>query len=70
VSDRGGIECSGTTAMRRAGEKFADSDLLGLPLRNCDSEKTLTAGKLECVERSTGHTTHKSLPELIGHLTA
>ncbi len=53
----------------RAGEKFADSDLLGLPLRIVVSEKTLAAGKFECVERASGTTQHKSLPELIGHLT-
>jgi prolyl-tRNA synthetase len=54
----------------RAGEKFADSDLLGLPLRVVVSEKTLAAGKFECVERKSGHVSHKSLQELIGHLTA
>ncbi len=55
---------------RRAGEKFADSDLLGLPLRVVVSEKTLSAGALECVERATGTTRHRSLSELIEHLTA
>ncbi len=53
----------------RAGEKFADSDLIGLPLRIVVSEKTLAAGKFEVVERSTGTTHHKSLSELIGQLT-
>ncbi len=54
----------------RAGEKFADSDLLGIPLRIVVSEKTLAAGKLECVHRASKKTEHKSLPELIGYLTA
>lgn len=54
----------------RAGEKFADSDLIGIPLRIVVSEKTVSAGKYECVERSTGTTHHKSLSELIGQLTA
>ncbi|MBP7770596.1 MAG: prolyl-tRNA synthetase [Candidatus Pacebacteria bacterium] len=54
----------------RAGEKFADSDLIGIPLRVVVSEKTLAAGKFECVERATGTTQHKSLSELIGELTA
>lgn len=54
----------------RAGEKFADSDLLGLPLRIVVSEKTVTAGKYEVVERASGSTHHKSLPELVGMLTA
>ncbi len=53
----------------RAGEKFADSDLLGLPLRIVVSEKTLAAGKFECVERATGKIQHRSISELIGHLT-
>jgi prolyl-tRNA synthetase len=54
----------------RAGEKFADSDLLGLPLRVVVSEKTLAAGKFECVERKSGTTQHKSLSELIEELAA
>jgi prolyl-tRNA synthetase len=54
----------------RAGEKFADSDLIGIPLRVVVSEKTLAAGKFECVERQSGTTHHKSLSELIGMLTA
>jgi prolyl-tRNA synthetase len=54
----------------RAGEKLNDSDLLGLPLRVVVSEKTLAAGKFECVERSSGTTQHKSLSELIGMLAA
>ena len=61
----------------RAGEKFADSDLLGIPLRVVVSEKTLAAGKFECVHRASGlpagrqgRTEHKSISELLGHLTA
>jgi prolyl-tRNA synthetase len=53
----------------RAGEKFADSDLLGIPLRVVVSQKSLAAGKFECVERSSGKIQHRSLSELIGHLT-
>ncbi len=36
----------------RAGEKFADSDLLGIPVRWVLSEKTLEAGKIEWKYRS------------------
>lgn len=54
----------------RAGEKFADSDLIGIPLRIVVSEKTLAAGKFEVVERHSGTTQHKSLSEIIGQLTA
>ena len=53
----------------RAGEKFADSDLLGIPLRVVVSEKTLAAGKFECVYRASGRTEHKSISELLGQLT-
>lgn len=65
-----GIEVLWDDRDARAGEKFAESDLLGLPLRVVVSEKTLAAGKFECVERASGHTSHKSISELIGHLTA
>jgi prolyl-tRNA synthetase len=53
----------------RAGEKFADSDLIGIPLRIVVSEKALAAGKYECVERKSGKVVYRSLPELIGNLT-
>ncbi|MDO8548467.1 MAG: aminoacyl--tRNA ligase-related protein [bacterium] len=65
-----GIEVLWDDRDARAGEKFADSDLLGIPLRIVVSQKSLEGGKFECVERATGTTSHKSLPELIGHLTA
>lgn len=38
----------------RAGEKFADSDLLGMPYRVVVSKKTREEGKFEVVERKTG----------------
>lgn len=38
----------------RAGEKFADSDLIGIPERIVISKKTLEAGKVERVNRKTG----------------
>lgn len=65
-----GIEVLWDDRDARAGEKFADSELIGIPLRIVVSEKTLAAGKFECVERASGHVTHKSISELIGHLTA
>lgn len=39
----------------RAGEKFADSDLLGMPYRVVVSKKTKEEGKFEVVERKTGN---------------
>lgn len=38
----------------RAGEKFADADLIGIPKRIIVSEKTLASGEYELVTRSTG----------------
>jgi prolyl-tRNA synthetase len=38
----------------RAGEKFADSDLMGMPYRVVVSKKTREEGKFEVVERKTG----------------
>src|SRR5581483_9710919 len=56
-----GVEVLWDDRDARAGEKFADSDLLGLPLRIVVSAKSLAAGKFECVERSSGTTSHKSV---------
>lgn len=41
----------------RAGEKFADSDLIGIPTRLVVSEKTLAEGGVEVVSRQSGTTT-------------
>lgn len=40
----------------RAGEKFGDADLLGMPYRAVVSEKTMAEGKIELTERATGKT--------------
>ncbi len=49
-----GIEVLWDDRDLRAGEKFADSDLIGIPLRVVVSEKTLTSGEFEIKDRSTG----------------
>lgn len=41
----------------RAGEKFADSDLIGIPTRLVVSEKTVSAGGVEMITRTDGTTT-------------
>jgi len=64
-----GVEVLWDDRDARAGEKFADADLIGIPLRIVVSEKTLAAGKYECVERQSGTVSHKSIQELIGVLT-
>jgi prolyl-tRNA synthetase len=38
----------------RAGEKFADADLLGMPIQIIISEKNIVSGKLEIKNRKTG----------------
>lgn len=48
----------------RAGEKFADSDLLGLPYRVVVSKKTRTEGKFEVVTRATGEVRYLNEEEL------
>ncbi len=45
----------------RAGEKFADADLIGIPLRAVISPKTVEVGKVELTERGSGKT------EMISH---
>jgi prolyl-tRNA synthetase len=40
----------------RAGEKFADADLIGIPYRLIISEKNIAAGEVEMKERKTGKT--------------
>ncbi len=41
----------------RAGEKFADADLIGIPTRLVVSEKTMSAGGVEMITRTDGTTT-------------
>lgn len=48
----------------RAGEKFAESDLLGLPYRVVVSKKTKEEGMFEVVTRVNGETRHLSEEEL------
>lgn len=52
----------------RAGEKFADADLIGIPLRVVISEKTLAEEKVECTERQNGRAELLSMSELLGKL--
>ncbi|MCB9818967.1 prolyl-tRNA synthetase [Candidatus Nomurabacteria bacterium] len=48
----------------RAGEKFADSDLIGIPYRVVVSRKTKEEGKFEVVTRATGEVRHLTEEEL------
>jgi prolyl-tRNA synthetase len=49
----------------RAGEKFADSDLLGMPYRIVASRKTKETGKLEVVTRATGEVRNLTSGEIV-----
>ena len=48
-----------------AGEKFKDSDLIGIPLRVVVSKKTLIDGKFEIKYRATGETQFVAKDELL-----
>ena len=63
-----GVEVLWDDRDARAGEKFADADLIGIPLRVVVSEKTLAAGTFECTTRASGKSEHRTLSELLGQL--
>jgi prolyl-tRNA synthetase len=53
----------------RAGEKFADSDLIGIPTRLIVSEKTMSEGGVEVVSRKTGKSQMVPDSAIIEHLS-
>lgn len=53
----------------RAGEKFADSELIGIPKRVVISEKTISQGGVEVVSRANGTTTFVSDSEIVENLS-
>jgi len=53
----------------RPGEKFADSDLIGIPVRVIVSVKTIEAGAYEVVLRSTGDVRRQTEEELLAELS-
>lgn len=53
-----------------AGEKFADSDLIGIPNRIVVSERTKKEGAYEVVSRKTGETTHLSKDAILARFCA
>lgn len=52
----------------RAGEKFADSDLIGIPVRLVVSEKTMSEGGIERTERAGGTKSFVSDSEIVQQL--
>lgn len=63
-----GIEVLYDDRDARAGEKFADSDLIGIPTRVILSEKTITAGGAEVVSRASGASTFVPDSAIVEHL--
>lgn len=63
-----GIEVLWDDRDLRAGEKFADSDLIGIPTRVIIGEKSLESKLLEVKDRATGATKNISLEDLIAEL--
>jgi len=63
-----GIEVLYDDRDARAGEKFADSDLMGIPYRVVVSEKTAASGKYEMKERKTGEVKMLDEKELLALL--
>ena len=53
----------------RTGEKFADAELMGIPVRVVVSDKTLADGKVEIKERKTGETKLLTLDEFASKLS-
>ena len=49
----------------RAGAKFADSDLIGIPMRVIVSDKTFAVGQVEVVDRKSGETKVVSTAEFL-----
>lgn len=53
----------------RAGEKFADADLIGIPMRMVISEKTMAEGGVEVSSRESGRTTLMPESSIVDELT-
>jgi prolyl-tRNA synthetase len=53
----------------RAGEKFRDAELAGIPLRVTIGKRGLAAGTAEVTERATGETAVVPLEDLPGHMS-
>lgn len=53
----------------RAGEKFADAELIGIPTRIVVSEKTMAQGGVEVMDRASGTVSFLADSKVIEHLT-
>ena len=66
---RGGASVLYDDRAMRPGEKFADSDLIGIPFRVVVSRKTKEEGKFEVVSRATGEVEYMGEEELLNRFT-
>ncbi len=64
-----GIETLYDDRDARAGEKFADADLIGIPRHLVVSEKTMSQGGIELIERDGGGMTLVPESSIVEHLT-
>lgn len=64
-----GIEALYDDRDARAGEKFADSELIGIPVRLVISEKTMSHGSVELVSRKDGSATLVPESEIVSRLS-
>ncbi len=65
---KGGVEVLFDERDVRAGEKFSDADLMGIPLRVVVSEKTLAVGEVELKERGKIETSRLPITELLSYI--
>ncbi|MCR4275908.1 MAG: His/Gly/Thr/Pro-type tRNA ligase C-terminal domain-containing protein [Candidatus Parcubacteria bacterium] len=63
---RAGVEVLYDDRDMRAGEKFADSDLLGIPKRIVVGKDAVNTGEFEVVNRATGEVVKTSRAKLVG----
>jgi prolyl-tRNA synthetase len=66
--DESGLDVLLDDRDQRAGEKFADADLIGCPIRVTVGRKTLEDGAVDVRERATGDETRVPISELAGKL--
>jgi len=66
---RSGVEVLYDDRDERAGAKFADSELLGIPYRLTISDRSMEAGKYEWTERRSGKVEVLTLVEVIDRIT-
>jgi prolyl-tRNA synthetase len=68
--DAGGLDVLLDDRDQRAGEKFADADLIGCPIRVTVGKKTLEDGAVDVRDRATGDEERVPIPDLAGKVPA